>query len=86
MAITRRPKNQAATDREVEQFVNAAPDGAKTGPRGVIRGRKRQITVTMDPGLIDRIDAVAARTGLSRTAIITEGAYRRCRDLEQIEE
>ncbi|MBB5712337.1 hypothetical protein FHT02_003596 [Sphingomonas xinjiangensis] len=79
MAITKRPKvsDEAAT----EAFISAAPDGSKTGiadpaplPRvyekGIQKGNKRQITLTINPELLRRVDETATKTGQTRAALI----------------
>ena len=42
-----------------------------TPRRRVMRGRKEQLTVTLDPDLIDRIEAAAAELDMSRNAWVT---------------
>ena len=67
MAITRKPPTS------VEEFVSAAPDG---GRKGVIKGKKEQITLTITPELLAKVDAVAKKFGQSRAAIINLAIYR----------
>jgi hypothetical protein len=64
MAITKR----APRKPEVEAFIAAAPD---TKPARFIRGRKTQITLTITPSLLDRVDVVASRKEISRAALLT---------------
>lgn len=68
MAIQKKPQAIVTTDSAVEKFINAAPDGQSK--KGVIKGKKQQITITMDPSLIEQIDAAAAENGQSRAAFI----------------
>jgi len=75
MAITRKPDKKPSN---ADEFISGAPDAGSTpaaakGP-GVEKGNKVQITVTFPPDLIAEIDALKARTGLSRAAIINIGA------------
>lgn len=70
MTINRRAKMVPS----VEAFVAGAPDGAQR--KGVIRGRKEQITLTITPDLLARVDELAARTGQSRAALINLAIYR----------
>lgn len=70
MAITKpKPKNTA------DQFISGAPD-AEAKPRGVIKGNKRQISLTIAPSLLIKIDEMAAELGQSRAAIINMAIYR----------
>jgi hypothetical protein len=75
MAITRKPDRKPTS---ADDFISGAPDAgtAKAAARGpgVEKGRKVQITVTFPRDLIAEIDALKARTGLSRAAIINIGA------------
>ena len=66
MAITKpKPKPTPSADA----FIAAAPDAGK--PKGVRRGRMRQISLTIAPELLARIDELAAGLSLSRAAVIT---------------
>jgi hypothetical protein len=64
MAITKRGK---AADAEA--FMAAAPD-ARPAPRWQ-RGSKTQITFTIAPALVDKLDAAAERRHVSRSALMT---------------
>jgi hypothetical protein len=67
MAITKPVKKTTDT------FIGAAPDA---GRKGVMRGRKEQITLTISPDLLARVDRMAARMGQSRAALINLFIYR----------
>ena len=54
---------QKAT-RTPADFVVAAPDDEDVR-RGVIKGRKRQITLTIMPELLAKVDAMVCRLGQS---------------------
>ena len=43
--------------------------------RESIRGRKEQITLTITPGLLARVDKIADRMGQSRAALINRAIY-----------
>ncbi|HMY01137.1 MAG TPA: hypothetical protein PKL69_12605 [Agitococcus sp.] len=65
MAITKPiPKKES-----VDQFINNAPDGDKLR-KGVKKGKREQISLTIPPALLDRLDAVANRLALSRAGMI----------------
>ena len=73
MAITRpKPKNtQEATDA----FISGAPD-AEARPRGVKKGNRQQISLTITPGLLVKVDELAEQLGQSRAAVINMAIYR----------
>ena len=64
-----------------EEFIAAAPDGGRsakpleeqgTKKRGrIIRGKKQQLTLTFPPATVDRVDAAAAKLGMTRTGWIS---------------
>ncbi|MBP7868330.1 MAG: CopG family transcriptional regulator [Acidobacteria bacterium] len=61
--------------KSVESFISGAPDAVAEGtnekkPRYVRKGRKIQITLTIAQPMLERVDALAARLGLSRAAVI----------------
>lgn len=76
MSIQRKPK----TAKTVDDFVAGAPDAA-TQPgaeyeKGIKKGNKRQITLTIAPDLLRRVDEAAKRTGQGRAAIINMAIFR----------
>ena len=68
--------NRAAGVRKpskgVDSFIGGAPD---SGRKGVIRGKKEQITLTISPELLAKVDALASRMGQSRAALINRAIY-----------
>jgi hypothetical protein len=68
--------NRGATARKspqaVEAFIGGAPDA---GRKGVIRGRKEQITLTITPELLAKVDELASKMGQSRAALINRAIY-----------
>lgn len=70
MAITLPKKHPASVD----SFISGAPDAAK--PRGVRKGHKRQISLTIAPALLEKVDGLAAELGQSRAAIINMAIWR----------
>jgi len=69
MAITK-PKQKATAD----DFI-AAPDSALKA-RGVKKGNKQQISLTIAPALLVKIDNLATELGQSRAAVINMAIYR----------
>lgn len=76
MAIQRKPKSKAPPKEDA--FIGGAPDGGKAREyaKGIKKGNKRQISLTIAPDLLRRVDEVAARTGQGRAAIINMAIYR----------
>lgn len=72
MSITRKSQH---VPRSAAQFIAAAPDGDDS-PRGVRKGNKRQISLTIMPDLLAKVDAIASRLGQSRAAVINMAVYR----------
>lgn len=81
MAITRpvpSAKKQAVSgdDSAVDAFITGAPDAQKQQPRGVMKGKRQQITLTIAPALLKKVDALAAELGQSRAAVINLAIHR----------
>lgn len=78
MSIVRPPKASAeAVSKEADAFIDGAPDSGKVQrnrkgtSRGVKVGNKEQIPVIMAPDLLDRLQEVADKLSMSRSAVIT---------------
>ncbi|HGJ5854579.1 ribbon-helix-helix domain-containing protein (plasmid) [Arsenophonus nasoniae] len=65
-------KNDENQDKILDDFINSAPDSSSK-VRGVKKGKKQQITVTITPEIIEQLDKKAEETGLSRAALINIG-------------
>jgi len=72
MTITK-PKQKSMPT--ADSFISGAPD-ADVKPRGVKKGNKRQISLTIAPALLVKIDEMAAELGQSRAAVINMAIYR----------
>ncbi|MGX2042282.1 ribbon-helix-helix domain-containing protein (plasmid) [Methylocaldum sp. MU1018] len=70
MTITRPKSKSTAADA----FISGAPDAEK--PKGVRKGHKQQISLTITPSLLARVDELASELGQSRAAIINMAIYR----------
>jgi Ribbon-helix-helix protein, copG family len=57
-----------------DEFVAAAPDAPVR--KGVRRGKKEQITLTLTPDMLEKVDALAHRMGQSRAAVINLAIFR----------
>ncbi|MDF1897217.1 ribbon-helix-helix domain-containing protein [Rahnella contaminans] len=75
MAITKPPKktNEANAKLKLDAFIEGAPDGQSAKKKGVIKGKKQQITLTITPEILDQLDQKAGDLGLSRAALINIG-------------
>lgn len=74
MTITK-PKRKIATKTEVvEQFIEQAPD-AVPHKKGIKKGNKEQISLTITPELLAQVDALAEQLGQSRAAVINMALY-----------
>jgi hypothetical protein len=75
MSITK-PKQKPTADA----FISGAPDAAAAEephkPKYVRKGKKLQVTLTIAPTLLERVDELAAKLGQSRAAIINMAVYR----------
>ena len=54
--------------------LRAAPDAPTR--KGVKKGRKEQITLTLTPELLNKVDGLAQRMGQSRAAMINLAIFR----------
>jgi hypothetical protein len=59
-------------NQNVDIFIGQAPDAHR---KGVIRGRKEQIALTMVPDLLAKVDEMASRMGQTRAALINRAIY-----------
>jgi hypothetical protein len=84
MAITQRPKLAGNTLKTAAQdaFISGAPDASTVTKaagaeyeKGIKKGNKRQITLTIAPELLERVDQIANRTGQARAAVINMAIY-----------
>ena len=73
MAITK-PKTRK-TPQTADAFISSAPD-TRDSPKGVKKGKKLQISLTIAPALLAKVDEMAAELGQSRAAIINMAIYR----------
>jgi len=73
------PINRKRTAANI--FIDGAPDarpsegGTTPYAKGVAKGNKRQISLTIAPDLLRRVDDVARRTGQARAALISMAIY-----------
>jgi hypothetical protein len=58
--------------QNADAFIGKAPDAAR---KGVIRGRRQQITLTITPDLLAKVDELASKMGQSRAALINRAIY-----------
>jgi hypothetical protein len=80
--LTKRPISKSASqvvtldEQAVEKFMNKAPDGvsstsiAKAERKGVKRGNREQISHTITPELLSKVDERAKLEGQTRAGLI----------------
>jgi hypothetical protein len=73
MSITKPKTKIGSSSISADQFISAAPDGKKA--RGIKKGNKEQISITIAPILLDKVDALAVQLGQSRAAVISMAIY-----------
>lgn len=85
MSISRKPKAASSAPDKADAFIAGAPDASTTSAtntttssydKGIAKGHKRQISHTIAPDLLRRVDEAAARAGQGRAAIINLAIYR----------
>ena len=77
MTITK--PNRKVADATAEEFISGAPDAVvavQVGPKYVRKGKKLQVTLTIAPELLGRVDELAAKLGQSRASVINMAVYR----------
>lgn len=79
MTITRpKPKlpvQDAVQEAAATDFIAGAPDSG-TKAKGVKKGNKQQISLTITPALLTKVDELADKLGQSRAAVINMAIYR----------
>jgi hypothetical protein len=73
MAITKPKPKPAPT---ADEFISGAPDAEASPKKGVKKGNKQQISLTIAPALLEKIDGLAEELGQSRAAVINLAIYR----------
>lgn len=77
MSIQRKPK---VVGSSADKFIAGAPDASVAVPKfydkGIRKGNKRQISLTIAPELLRKVDDAAKRTGQGRASIINMAIYR----------
>lgn len=75
MAITKPNRKVETNQKSADEFISGAPD-AGSKPKGVKKGNKQQISLTIAPTLLEKIDGLAEELGQSRAAVINLAIYR----------
>ena len=75
MAIPRPVQTIPQSIPAVDAFIAGAPDAVRV-PRPTMLGNKRQISLTIAPALLEKVDAMAAEMGQTRAGIINMAIYR----------
>ena len=74
MAIKKRPSQAASID----SFIDGAPDASaeEQKPKRVRKGKKVQISFTLDESLLARVDEQSSKMSLSRAAFINLALFK----------
>lgn len=76
MSITRpKPRVDPSAAKREDAFIAGAPDAVVSSGRGIPKGKKEQITLTIAPAILDQVDDLAGRMGQSRAAWINMAIY-----------
>ena len=75
MTITKAKPKTTKQEAATADFIAGAPDSG-TATKGVKKGNKQQISLTIAPALLVKVDELAAELGQSRAAIINMAIYR----------
>ena len=75
MTITKAKPKTTKQEAAAADFIAGAPDSG-TQTKGVKKGNKQQISLTMTPALLAKVDALAEKMGQSRAAVINMAVYR----------
>lgn len=79
MTIYRKAKPMSI-EAAADAFVTGAPDAGKTKPlsydKGLPKGHKRQISLTIAPDLLRRVDERAESMGTGRAAFISMAIFK----------
>lgn len=67
--ITKREPAKPADESAIDRFIGGAPD-AKPEKKGLQRGKREQISHTIPPELLAKLDEVAKAKGLTRAGLI----------------
>lgn len=68
MTIVKKAKT-TPPPKDIDTFIQAAPDAAIRGP-GVKKGNKVQISLTIDPAQLQRVDDMANELSMGRAGLI----------------
>lgn len=69
------PIQNAVQEAAATDFIAGAPDSG-TATKGVKKGNKQQISLTITPALLTKVDELADKLGQSRAAVINMAIYR----------
>lgn len=72
MSVTKRPPATKATEKSLDKFIASAPDATQPiqARTALMRGKREQISHTIPPALLARLDARVEATGMTRAGLI----------------
>jgi predicted DNA-binding protein len=73
MTVTKRPSKKS-TEKSIEKFIASAPDAtpAPQAKKPLMRGKREQISHTIPPALLARLDKRIEATGMTRAGFINQ--------------
>lgn len=80
MAIQKKVK-PIASSKSIDAFLEGAPDAKKNTDsdvynKGIAKGNKRQISITIAPELLRQVDEQAELMGIGRSSFISMALFR----------
>jgi len=74
MTVTKRPPAKKAIEKSIEKFIASAPDAKPVSAikSPLMRGKREQISHTIPPALLARLDARVEATGMTRAGLINQ--------------
>ena len=75
MIVTKRPPAKKATEKGIEKFIASAPDATpaiQPKRKTLMRGKREQISHTIPPALLARLDKQVEATGMTRAGLINQ--------------
>lgn len=70
MPVTKRPAAKKTTDKAIEKFIASAPDSTGAEKKKLMRGKREQISHTITPALLERLDKQVELSGMTRAGLI----------------
>jgi len=72
MSVTKRPPAKKTPDKAIADFIASAPDSSPVNAekKKLMRGKREQISHTITPALLERLDKQVELSGMTRAGLI----------------